>query len=348
MKLGLYIFATLALITIIGVLVYTINPNKYMIEMMNIKFDFHIAIWMILPMLLLFLFTLGHMLFYGLRNYMTLKKWQRDTLTLEEALYASLIHEPKYAKYSMNEIGSVSVLLTKASLTLSDTIEGLSPKLSKITHLVQKIQNGEYVDLKEHKVSKIFKKGNPLLIQNRLNRLKCDNEFVEEVMRSSSEYSKRVQAEALNIFAKSEDFIQARKYIKVFDEKHLILMLSRIDYDETLGLSNDILNEFVSTLKLKCQDFISIARITKKYFSPEENLALFYEYQSKNEKAQNAYLYLLFEYELLDQVANYLQEQGEFEFMKFRALYILKREHSGYKLDDIINIDVLCQEKKPL
>ena len=74
MKLGLYTFAALALIAIMGVVTYTINPNHYIIEMMGINFNFPIAVWVILPMVLLFLFTVGHMLFYGLRNYFQIKK----------------------------------------------------------------------------------------------------------------------------------------------------------------------------------------------------------------------------------------------------------------------------------
>jgi hypothetical protein len=84
--------------------------------------------------------------------------------------------------------------------------------------------------------------------------------------------------------------------------------------------------------------------ITKKYFKPDENLQLFRTYQEKDENAQNAYMYLLFEYELLDQVSNYLDEQGESEFMKFRALYQLKKSSNKYKLEDIIDIHSVCSK----
>ncbi|MDQ7085067.1 MAG: hypothetical protein Q9M36_09080 [Sulfurovum sp.] len=343
MKAGLYIFATIALIAIIGALVYAVNPNKYLIEFMGLSFHFYIALWFILPMLLLFFFTLTHMFFYGLKTYLTLKKWNKDTLSLEDALYWSLVNEPKKQKYGIEGINSTAVLLSKASLTLSDNVEGLTEKLSRVVHLIQKINNGEYVDLKEHKMDKVFKSGNPILIQNRLNCLLSHPSFVEGVMRASSEYSEIVQAEALAIFAQKSDFLQARKYANGFDAKNFLLMLERIGNGNDLGLTIDILNDFVEAIPFQCADFIKIATISKKYFKPEDNLALFYGYQSQNEKAQNAYLYLLFEYELLEQVSNYLSEQGETEFIKFRALYTLKKEYSGYKLEDIIDIDSICK-----
>ena len=345
MRVGLYIFASLVLIGIIGAVTYTINPNHYVVELMGINFNFPIALWFILPMILLFIFTLTHMFFYGLKNYFLLKKWQKDSHTLEDALYWSLVNEPKEQKYSINEVAASAVLLGKASINISDNVEGLTPRLARVVNIIQKIKNGEYVDLKENKMSKIFNPGNPILIQNRLNCLESDDNFVEGVMRSSSSYSEVVQAEALETFARKENFEKARKYVKVFDVKNFLVLLNRVTQQDKLGLTTEILTEFVNVLELKCEDYIQIAVITKKYFKPEENLILFREYQIKNEKAQNAYLYLLFEYELLDQVSTYLDEQEEGEFMKFRALYTLKKEHSKFKLEDIIDINSICSEQ---
>jgi hypothetical protein len=342
MRLGLYIFAALTLTAIIGAFAYTINPNNYIVEMMGINFNFPIAVWLILPMLLLLVFTVVHMLFYSLKSYFKLKKWQRDAATLDDALYWSLVNEPKEQKYAIADIASSASLLGKSSLTTLDNVEGLSPRLAKVLNLINKIKVGEYIDLKEHKMAKVFNEGNPLLIQNRLNRLESDDKFVEEVMKSSSSYSDMVRAQALEIFAAKETFFKARKYAKVFDVKNFLVMLDRVNDEEEMGLTSEILNDFVSGLKLSCTDFVKIANTTKKQFAPDENLALFKQYQADNPKAQNAYLYLLFEYELLDAVAAYLEEQEEGEFIKFRALYELKKENKNYKLEDLIDTDSIC------
>jgi len=346
MKLGLYTFAALTLILLTGAFVYTLDLGLYRLDIINITLP--VTIWVVLPAVLLFLFTVAHMLFYGFRNYLTLKKWQKDTDTLEDALYWSLVNEPKEQKYAINEIGSIAKLLGKASLNMSDTVEGLSPRLAKVLSIIQKIQKGEYIDLKEEKMAKVFNIGNPILIQNRLNCLESDEKFVESVMKLSSDYSKAVQREALEIFARKQDFEKARKYTKVFDVKNFLVMLNRVTSDDNLNLNKEVLTEFIEDLKLSCSDFIKIAEVTKKYFKPDENLALFHTYQKKNEKAENAYLYLLFEYELIDQVGIFLEEQENNEFLKFRALYELKRKNSKYKLEDIIDIHSVCLDNKYL
>ncbi len=346
MRLALYIFVTFALMAVIAAFTYTVNPDHYAIELMGINFSFPVAVWMVLPMLLLFIFTLLHMFFYGLKNYFILKKWQKDASTLEDALYWSLINEPKEQKYGIDVLRNSASLLGKASLNISDNIEGLTPRLTRVVNIIQKIKNGDYIDFKEEKMTKVFNAGNPILTQNRLNRLKSDDKFIEDVMKSTSEYSEIVQAKALDIFARKENFVKARKYVKVFDIKSFFTMLERVTEENNLDLTPEILTDFVDALDIGCQDFIKIASVTKKYFNPEENLTLFRGYQLENPKAQNAYLYLLFEYELLDQVAIYLNEQEEDEFIKFRALWELKQDHTKYKLEDIIDIQTVCNETR--
>lgn len=346
MRLALYIFATFALMAIVAAFTYTVNPDHYTIELMGINFNFPVAVWIVMPMVFLLVFTLVHMFFYGLKNYFILKKWQKDASTLEDALYWSLVNEPKEQKYGMDAVGSSALLLGKASLNVSDNVEGLTSRLSRVVNIIQKIKNGEYVDFKEEKMAKVFNAGNPILIQNRLNRLESDDKFVEDVMKSTSEYSDVVQTEALETFARKENFVKAHKYAKVFDVKSFLTMLERVTEKDNLELTPEILTDFVKALDLSCQDFIKIVSVTKKYFNPEENLTLFRSYQIENPKAQNAYIYLLFEYELLEQVAIYLNEQEDHEFIKFRALWQLKQEHTKYKLEDIIDIDSVCNETR--
>jgi len=346
MRAGLYIFAALVLIGIVGAFTYTMNPDYYAMELMGINFNFPIAIWVILPMAILFLFTIIHMFFYGLKNYFLLKKWEKDTNTLEDALYWSLVNEPKKQKYGIDDIGNSACILDKASLDLSDNVEHLNPRLSHVVNIIQKIKNGDYIDLKEEKMSKVFNAGNPILIQNRLNRLESDEKFPKDVMKATSEYSPQVRAQALEVFARKENFTNAQKYAKVFDVKNLLIMLKRVNSEDNLELTPEILTDFVQALDLNCSDFVDMALVTKKYFKPEENLALFRNFQKESEKAQNAYLYLLFEYELLEQVGIYFEEYEDNDFVKFRAFYELKNMHSKYRLEDIIDIHSVCTKPK--
>jgi hypothetical protein len=252
MRLGLYIFAALTLIAMVGAFTYTINPNNYIVEVFGINFNFPVAVWVIMPMLLLLLFTVIHMIFYSLKSYFKLKKWHRDAATLDDALYWSLVNEPKEQKYSIPEIASSAALLGQADIKMLDNVDGLSPRLSKVLNIIRKIHNGEYIDLKTEKMSKVFNEGNPILIKNRMNRLNADDKFVEEVMKSSTTYSVPVREKALDIFARKETFFKARKFAKIFDSKNFFVMLGRVNTEEDMELTADILSDFVADLKFTC------------------------------------------------------------------------------------------------
>jgi len=342
MRLGLYIFAALTLIGIVGAITYTVNPNNYLLEVMGLNLSFPVSVWIVLPMILLLIFTVIHMIFYSLKSYFKLKKWHRDAETLDDALYWSMVKEPKEQKYAIPAIGRSASLLGKTNLEVLDSVEGLSPRLAKVVNLLNKIKNGEYVDLKENKMGKVFSEGNSILIQNRLNRLEKDDRFVEEVMKSAAEFSDPVRQRALEIFAAKETFFKARKYAKVFDVKNLFVMLERVNNEEDMELTTEILDDFIDGLKLTCNDFTKIAFITKKEFTPDVNLALFKKYQSNNPKAQHAYLYLLFEYELMDEIGAYLEEHDERDFIRGRALYELKKANKNYKIEELIDINAIC------
>jgi len=343
MRLVLYVFAAVTLIGIAGVLTHMVNPNNYIIEVMGIHLDLPVAVWVMIPALIVLLFTVMYMIYHATRRYMRRQKWQRDMASLEDAIYWGLVNEPKEQKYFVDEVKRTAKVLDKANIDLRDGVEGVSDRLAKIINILTKIKNGEYVDLKEHKLHKVFNEGNPYLIQNRLNRLENDPQFVEEVMRSSVKYSNLVRKQALEIFARKATFEEARKYAKQFDVENFFVMLERLDKEEDMEITPQILKEFVSSLKLKCSDFVRMARIVRRHLRPEENLAFFRQLQKENPKAQNAYLYLLFEYELLDEVERYLEEQDDNEFVKFRALLELKRQNQRFKLEDLIDAESICR-----
>lgn len=344
MKIGLYTFAAVVLMILVGAAAYTFNADTYLLEVMGMNINLPIAVWVVIPMFILFVFTFFHMLVYGLKGHFTLNRWKKDAQTLDDALYWALLNEPKEQKYLIESTSSSASLLSHAVLKVTGEVSGLNPRLNKIMELLQKIDSGEYVDLKEQKLAKVLNEGNPYLIQNRLNRLDADEKFVEKVMKSSSSYSEEVQSKALELFAEKATFNQARAYVTLFDMKNFLVMLNRVTAEERLGLTEEILKEFIDALEPTCSHFLHIAEMMTKLFTPDENLAIFKAYQAETPKAQYAYLYLLFEYELMDEIGRYLDEQEDSEFMRFRALYTLKQTNANYKFEDIINNNTVCSE----
>lgn len=346
MRLGLYIIASIILMTIVGVFVYTINPDNYNYDMFGIAINIPVAAWMVLPMFLLMMASLLHMMFYGTKNFFKFKKWEKDTNTLNDALYWSLLHEPQAHKFNIPLLKQSASLLNVASVKVNGTVDVVSEKLREALSLISEIDRGEYVDFKVKKIGKVLSMNNPLALKNSMNRLVKDASFAEVVLQNKEEYHPTVFQEALKHFVNTTTFVKAKKYIKLFDRETFLTLINRVTRENDLGLTKDILDEFIVALEteLKCSDFLVISIVTMKQLSPDENLMLWREYEHKYPKAEITYLYLLFEYEMIDKAGTYLEEHDEADFKRFRALYDLKKEHKKYKITDLINIRHICND----
>jgi len=344
MRLGLYIIASIVLMSIVGIFVYTINPGNYTIEEFKIPVTIPIAVWVVAPMIILMLASVVHMIFYSTRNFFKFKKWEKDTLSLDDALYWSLLHEPKAHKFNLPLLKQTASLLSVASVKVDGAVDDISDKLRGALTLVSEIERGEYVDLKAKKLANVLSSTNPFVIQNLMNRLEKDENFTEEVLQHNDTYDKQIFNKALSLFAQKANFIKAKKYVNIFDKESFLTLLTRVTKDDNLELTKETLDEFITQLEptLECGDYLRISTIMMKHLSPDDNLKLWREYEKKYSKAEIAYLYLLFEYEMIDKAGEYLDEHNEDEFKRFRALYDLKKEHKKYKITDLMNIRHIC------
>jgi hypothetical protein len=344
MRLGLYIIASILLMAIVGVFTYSINPENYSYTVLGFPLEMPIAVWMVVPMFLLMVASVVHMMFYGATNFFKFKKWENDTNTLNDALYWALLNEPKAHKFNIKQMKETASLLSVAHITVVGEIKNTSEKLSSALSLVSEISKGEYVDLRAKKLSMLLSKENPLVRKNQLNRLEKDAEFSEIVLQNRENYDAFFYKNALNKFAQETTFPKAKKYIEHFDRESFLILMGRVTSENDLGLDKELLDLFTDKLKneLTCSDYLLISNITMKNFNPTDNLIVWREYEGKYSNAQIAYLYLLFEYELIDKAGEYLDEHDEEDFKRFRALYDLKKEHKKYKITDLMNIRHIC------
>jgi len=285
------------------------------------------------------------MMFYSTKNFFKFKKWEKDTASLDDALYWSLLNEPKAHKFNLPILKQTASLLDVSCVKVDGAIDDISDKLRGALSLVSEIDRGEYVDLHARKLDRVLSKGNPLVIQNLINRLEKEDTFAEAVLQSKASYSDELFDQALKKFSLNTTFPKAKKYVNLYNKESFFVLLNRVKEETGLGLTKDILDEFIVALELKllCSDYLNIATLMMHELSPTENLKLWREYESKYSDAQIAYLYLLFDYEMIDKAGDYLAEHEESDFKRFRALYDLKKEHKKYKITDMMNIRHICE-----
>lgn len=345
MRIGLYFISAIILTGLIGAYVHTLHLGNHIHHIAGLDINLPASVWIILPMLLLLSFTLLHLIYYGAISFFAKKRWEKDAVTLQDAIYWSLLKEPKEHKYLTKEISQSAKLLAKATMDMTGSVEGVCEKFATVNALIKDIERGEYINLKEKNLAKKLSSTNPIFVKNTLNRLDVDPKFVEEVLQSTGVYSKEVLAKALRLFAENETFLKAKKYVKIFDVENFFVMLERAaEGKEDIGMNEEIIKYFVAELPFGCREYMHLARLCVKKFTPDANLNMFKEFKKADEDANQSYLYLLFEYEMLDVIEDFLGEHGENEFVRFRALYTLKKMNNKYKVEGMVSSYAVCDE----
>jgi hypothetical protein len=344
MRLGSYIFSGIVFIAIVAGAAYMAQSGYFSLTILGVTLNLPIAVWMILPLVLFFILTILHMMYHGTLGYFRRRKWIRDADELKDALYWGLLKEPKEHNFSIPEMKESAPLLNVSALEVAGSVQGLSDKLMKTLEWVKKIENGEYVDLKARKVERFLSMNNPLLVRNHINRMKHETAFAEKVLQGRESYDNGVVEAAMEQLVRKEDFYKLKRYASSLGKEHFFILLDRVDGKEDIGFSPEMAEAFMEPLDLECQDYLRILKTTLRRFTPDQNLALFKKLSKESEKARNAYLYLLFEYEMMDNVKRFLEEYDEQEFKAFRAFFILKRGKYHFKIDELIDTAVACND----
>lgn len=342
MKIGLYLFASLSMMIIVGILTYLVNPNHFSVSFLGLNITLSVAIWVMLPIAILIFFSVLHMLYYGTKNFFQLRKWRKDMDTLQENLYWSILQEPKESTYALPEMQESANILSHAKLSLDGEVATNNTKLDEAIKIAQEIHKGSYVDLKNKKIKKSLDNNNPLMIQNQLNKLEEDSKFITTVLQDKGSYNQAVSTKALEILVQKSNFVEAQKYISELNMNHFNTMLARVSQGEDLGLTPEVAKQYIEAMHFDCQDFVRVAVCISKEWTPDAALAFFGTLQQQNERAESAYLYLLFAYEMMSEIRDFFEANPENEFKKFKMFYALKQTQSGHKIEDLIDTNTLC------
>jgi hypothetical protein len=343
MQLGTYIASGLVLIAFIAGGVYMLYPDYHSLTLMGFTIDLPIAVWIALPVLLLYLMSILHMAYYGGKLYFQRRRWRKDIDSFKDALYWAILKEPKSHNYSVAQIKEGASLLNVAHIDVVGNVQGLSDRLADALETAKEIESGKYVDLREKKLDGRLSKSNPLLVKNQLNRLEEKESFAEDILFNSAAYDEKVVEKAMEIVISRNDLYKVKKYSSLLKKSHFDALMEQISQKETVGATIEMLEFFISSFDMGCKEYMKVARIVLKKFTPDENLALFKRLMQKSDAAQNAYLYLLFEYEMLENVKQFFEENDEYEFKVFRAVFILKRNKYNFKIDDLLDCETACR-----
>lgn len=329
-----YTVAALLLIFAVGWFVYGfVTKESVHISVMGIVLpSLPVAVWVAVAMVLLFVATLAHMLFYSVVGSIRLRKYEKDFAHLLEAVADAFLqknnrkHAFRTERYSL--LGTVvdhSQMQPEPSLA-----ELPDPKLSEVVKTIETIHRGEGTDLKRYNLPS----DNPLVRQNQVNLLEEGKLEPETVLAKPERYHSELHAMAFKRLCADAPLHLLEKYRDFMTFDGLLIIVSRINAEEnTLSIPNTTLVDFIERIDgLGSLDYLYLAVTMGRNMLPEQRIAVMEKLSDDDEKALDGYLFTLFDLEMIDKANELLHITGEEEYPLFKAYADLKACSKHYDI----------------
>ncbi len=316
---------------IIGGIVYSQIDRNYTFNLAGIPVTLPVAVWIVIPMFLMFLASFFHMAYYSFINFMKLKRYKKDYSLLVDSLAHSLMREPKQHQYRTIEAQNLGEVPDHSHIIPQDfKVLTKEEKLKKALEYIKDIQNGIYVEIEEYKLSP----KNPLLVKNIKNRLKEEPTYSGVVLKNCNEFPLDLCEEALLAYMSFSDISKIKDYANVFTFKSLLNLIEIAEKKEMELHYPDILYILQeSGMKIDEKGYIQLAMKVKTVLPPDDRLKLFGILKDKDEKSEGGYVYTLLDLEMIDKAKEFLETTGENELLEFKAYLDLKTCKKDYPLE---------------
>lgn len=330
-----YSIASFLLMALIGSFVYMyITQESIAIEVFSISIPpLPIAFLVLFPLLVLYVASLLHMLFYSFISSLNLRKSEKDYEKIIDAIVDAYLNKSvrKY-KFKTQEYKLMGMLLENIAIfPIADIVTTNNSKIDTVLKAIEGIKNGEVVDLKPYNLLS----SNDLVIQNERNRYKKGELTTEIVLSNASKYAEVLRKEVYVDYVQTASLPMIEKYNSLLTKDSLNIILSRVNADEnTLEISNDVLIVLLRKLDLTKEDLIKLSSvISRSGMIPEQRMKLFELFSEENDDAMDAYLYTLFDLEMLSLADDILDISQNEEYVNFKAYRALKEANKNFNIE---------------
>ena len=338
MYLKRYTIAAFILMIMVGWYVYAYIPGaqgSISVPLFGVNLPpVNIALLVIVPMLLLYIASVGHMAFYSMLGGFRLKKYDKDYNKLIDALCDAFLskeereHDFKTDRYRLlGKVVDNSKIFPQTEKLLGIENE----KLKNIIELIHKVKQGEVVNLKKLGLPAT----NPLVMQNNLNRYKSGELSAEEILINAKNYDESFLKEVFKDFVKEASSEKIMQYHKDFITKEALetIIERAASSEDDIEFSPEELVELIASVNPSRDEYIKYSKMLGKGVMPETRLKTFELLSEKDDEAIPAYLYTAFDLEMIELADEILESSSPDEYKNFRAYKALKECNKNYNID---------------
>jgi len=322
-----YTIAAFVWIALVGWYVYAyVTQTSTSIDFFGIPMpSLSIALWVVLPLIVLYIASVFHMTFYSIIGNFKLRKYEKDFEKIINEITDTYLGktETNYS-YKTDRYKLLGALLANSVIYPIGDIRGKvkNEKIDNVLTAIESVKNGEVTDLKQFNLPI----DNELVVQNTRNRYKKGELKADDILSNEKKYAESLRKEVYIDYVKTASLSNIEKYKQYLNKDALDSILERINADKnTLEISNEVLVSLCANVDLTKDDFIKLSMtLSKGDMIPEQRIKLFEILSEKYEDAIDAYLFTLYDLEMLAPANGILDNSQEHEYENFKAYRSLK------------------------
>ncbi|OUR73701.1 hypothetical protein A9Q76_02180 [Arcobacter sp. 31_11_sub10_T18] len=337
MGLKKYVIFSILLIVLVAGYIFSLELGSYEIIISDISLQLPVFVWILLPTLLLLVASILHMFFYGFKGYLGNRAIVKDEENILESIKNNLLYKNDIKLYKRQAFRDVSEILSQVNLVPKDgNFNSSNTEINAIVEKVKSIHAGTYLTPKELKLDE----ANPLMVINNNNRVNTDADYCLEILKRPANHKSEIIKKAYFTVLAHKSMTTVKKVLaNIKLDKEMILELFKRDSEQTdFSLSKEEVIKYIKNVDFSRQDFIYLAKLYKNNMLPDDLLKIFEEISNNNDLALDSYLYVLFEYEMLDNIRDIFGSTAQDELLPYKALLDLKDSGKQYTLDSLCYI----------
>jgi hypothetical protein len=335
MKFKKYTLGSIVLIAIIGVFAYITFPKPVLVDLYFIELDMPMAVWIVAPVVLMFIVSLFHMFIYSIKFILNEKNLKKDETKLVELIKHCILNEPSNDKFKNKTFANIAKLLNSSSIEIDKNFvsefEPIQEAISKVT----KIQNGEYINLRAYKLNE----QNSYRQQNMRNKAILDSKYALKVVKNIKKYSEETRSVAMKAITKAELLRDAKHNIKSVNKDTEVAhqFFTAVSKHIEIELSKQEIMDICKHYKFTENDYIKLAKEFKtNYENIGEYLQFFEDLASDIGEAFAGYVYALIDLEMIDKALDVLSSVSYDRYKELNIYLQMKKANIKYPIEQFL------------
>ena len=293
-----------------------------------------VAVWVILPLVVLYIGSALHMAIYSTIGSFRLRKYNKDYEKLiDEIADTYLGKKERHYIFKTERYRLLGTLLENSVIYPKGELKGRlnNEKLEKVLDVIETIKRGDVADLKRFNL----RMDNELVIQNTRNMFKKGMLKAEDILFNKEKYDEKLRKEVYVEYIKTAPLANIEKYKEYLTKETLSSVIARINADENgLYIPTESLVSLIESVELNKKDFIKISmQLADVHMVPEERIKLFELLSESNEDAIDAYIFTLYDLGMNSIADAILDNSQKDEYQNFKAYRTLRESGKNFTID---------------